>query len=704
MQTGRWVYGIRWLILCLLGISGSVASEEFRIAVRAHNGRAAAMTQWQATADYLNKKIPQHHFKIVPFENNSGLNQAASNGEALFCITNPDSSLELKMRYGQHPLATLLNARQGKGYAQFGTVIFTRSDRRDINELADLKGTIFLGVDELGFGGWRIAWGELLKHNVEPYRDFKELRFAGGNHNSVVYSVLKGEVDAGSVRTDTLEEMAAAGQIKLSDIKVLGAKKIAGFPFLLSSDLYPEWYFSAAKSVSDTVKADVTHALLDMPQSDPAAVAGRYWGWMSPLDAAPVEHLLKDLQTGPFRVTRSELLGEFVHQYLYRLLAILLAVVGLGGAFFYVTKLNRKITQAQMQLKAEITGRERAEQALTLLAQQSLEFTKEELFFKICLTELAQLFSVKYAFIGLFSDGEKNKVKTYALWVGDEFVENFEYSLEGTPCADVLNRKLELIETGAIKKYPNDLALKEMGIDSYFGVPLISPEGTMIGLVSVFDTKPMYPAKDLRAVLKIFANRIAMEIQRKHEEEALHGMAEQLSYQASHDVLTNLINRREFEVRAKAAWGSAKNQYRHHALCYLDLDNFKVVNDTYGHSVGDDLLKQISSTLGTIVRGSDTLARLGGDEFGVLLLDCPLDRARDIADKLLEAVKNFRFIHNGHALQVGVSIGVAAIGPESRDVHALFQAADSSCYLAKKLGRNRLHIHGEANGIVGRLS
>ena len=701
MYIGHMRYIVGIIVTTILGFAAPADANEFGIAVLGIKGNAEAMTRWQATADYLNQTIPQHHFTMVPFENNSALNQSISNNSTQLSITNPASSVELKMRYGQQLLATLLNNRQGNGYAQFGSVIFTRADRTDINKIEDLKGKVLLGVDELGFGGWRIAWGELLKHGVEPYKDIKELRFAGGNQLAVVRSVLKREVDAGVVRTDVLEGMAAAGEIKLSDIKVLGAKRVSRFPFLLSTELYPEWYFSASKNIPNELKAEIARALLAINRNDPAAKAGQYIGWINPVDATPVEALLKKLKAGPYRVTDSGLLNEFIAQYSYRLMAIFIAILALSGAFFYVTKLNRRFTQTQTQLKAEIANRERAEHALVSLAQQSLEFSKEELFFKLCLTELAQLFGVKYAFIGLFADADKSRIKTYVIWSGEGFVDNFEYALAGTPCEDVLNLDLELIESGAAQKYPEDAMLRDMGIESYFGAPLISSKGAMMGLISVFDTKPMHPAKDLRAVLKIFANRIAMEIQRKREEEALQGMAEQLSYQASHDVLTNLLNRREFEVRAKAAWISAKSQHKQHALCYLDLDRFKEVNDAYGHQVGDALLIQISSALSTVVRGSDTLARLGGDEFGVLLLDCPLDRAREIANKLLDTVKSFRFIHAGESLQVGVSIGVVAIGSDCLDMHALFRAADASCYKAKGLGRNRIHIHGEKSAAGG---
>lgn len=682
-----------WVLGLLLVIFPAMA-DEIQIALRANKGREEALICWQATADYLNQAIPEHHFVLVPFENNSALNQAVSTGKYAFTLTNPASAVELRLRYGQQFLATLVKKRQGTGQPQFGSVIFTRANRTDLNSLEDLKGKVFMGVDELGFGGWRVAWYELRQHGIDPYRDFKELRFGGGNQESVVRAVLQGAVDAGSVRTDLLEGLAQKGNVNLSDIKVLGQKKVEGFPFLLSTALFPEWPFLASHTVPPALRQDVARALLSIKPDQEAAKMGQYTGWITPIDYTPVENLLRELDTGPFSATKATVIKAFLHRYALWIFVSLLAVTALVIALVYTVRLNRRLTRAQAQLAIEIKDRERAEQTLSSLARQSLQFAKEDRFFNHCLTDLAQLFSAKYAFIGVFADAEKTRIKTCGVWAGDRFVEDFEYGLEGTPCQDVLNLETELVGSGAAQKYPNDTLLIQMSIDSYFGTPLIAPDGTMMGLTSVMDTKPMDPKSEFKSVLRIFAHRMAIELQRKQEADALQGMAEQLSYQASHDALTNLVNRREFEVRVKAAWSGAKSQQRQHALCFLDLDQFKVVNDTYGHSAGDELLKQIASALSNVVRGSDTLARLGGDEFGVLLLDCPVERALEIANKLLDAVQTHRFRWRNDVFEVGVSIGVIQINAESGEMHELFQLADAACYVAKGQGKNRVHVHG----------
>ncbi len=173
--------------------------------------------------------------------------------------------------------------------------------------------------------------------------------------------------------------------------------------------------------------------------------------------------------------------------------------------------------------------------------------------------------------------------------------------------------------------------------------------------------------------------------ERKHVEE-------QLSHQASHDVLTELVNRREFERRAKRLITTVKYDEVEHALCYLDLDLFKVVNDTCGHSAGDELLRQLSSVLKNIVRKRDTLARLGGDEFGVLMEHCSPKEANRLAVSIQKAVQNYHFIWEGRSFKVSVSIGLVPITDTTISLTELLKNADAACYMAKDKGRNRIHV------------
>ncbi len=168
-----------------------------------------------------------------------------------------------------------------------------------------------------------------------------------------------------------------------------------------------------------------------------------------------------------------------------------------------------------------------------------------------------------------------------------------------------------------------------------------------------------------------------------------------LSYHASHDILTGLVNRAEFERRLERALKSAQAREASYALCYLDLDQFKIVNDSCGHSAGDALLGQLGALLKSKIRWRDTLARLGGDEFGVLLESCSLDEALKTAEVLRVAIGEFKFMWDDRSFRLGVSIGVVPITNDNEDVAALLIAADSACAAAKEAGRNRIHSYQE---------
>ena len=166
-----------------------------------------------------------------------------------------------------------------------------------------------------------------------------------------------------------------------------------------------------------------------------------------------------------------------------------------------------------------------------------------------------------------------------------------------------------------------------------------------------------------------------------------------LTYQASHDVLTGLINRREFEQRLERLLQSALQQGREHVLCYMDLDQFKVINDTCGHAAGDELLRQLALLLRANLRERDTLARLGGDEFALLLENCSVQDALEVVDAFRADVQRFRFKWGDRIFAVGMSVGVVAVTRDNGSAASLLSAADSACYLAKDHGRNQIHVY-----------
>ncbi|MGM0593423.1 MAG: EAL domain-containing protein [Pseudomonadota bacterium] len=185
-----------------------------------------------------------------------------------------------------------------------------------------------------------------------------------------------------------------------------------------------------------------------------------------------------------------------------------------------------------------------------------------------------------------------------------------------------------------------------------------------------------------------------------HDITEVMSMAKQLSFQASHDMLTGLYNRREFEKRLEVAIREARSADKHHVLFYMDLDQFKVVNDTSGHRAGDELLSQLAQLLQETIREHDTLARLGGDEFGLLLMDCPLEKAGEIADKVRQQIRDFRFAWEDRVFEIGVSIGVVPITASGGSIIDILSLADAACYVAKEAGRNRVHVADEKDKAV----
>ena len=178
-----------------------------------------------------------------------------------------------------------------------------------------------------------------------------------------------------------------------------------------------------------------------------------------------------------------------------------------------------------------------------------------------------------------------------------------------------------------------------------------------------------------------------------HDVSQIRSMAQQLLWQASHDALTGLVNRIEFERRLQALIETARTQDREHALMFMDLDNFKAVNDSCGHLAGDELLRQLTTVMMTCMRGSDTLARLGGDEFGALLESCPEDQALRIANATRETVREFRFVWEDKTFSVGVSIGLVPINSASGDLGRVLSLGDACCYQAKSMGRDRVQAY-----------
>ena len=206
-----------------------------------------------------------------------------------------------------------------------------------------------------------------------------------------------------------------------------------------------------------------------------------------------------------------------------------------------------------------------------------------------------------------------------------------------------------------------------------------------------------YGVEDSTAPIRSVEGEILGAVLVFHDVSEQRRLSREMSYRASHDQLTGLVNRAEFDRRIADVFEKTLLDDTQSALLYIDLDRFKIVNDTGGHAVGDELLKQVSRLISGAVRAGDTTARLGGDEFAVILEQCQLAAARRIAQQICDRVHDFQFVHDGKSFRVGASIGLVVIDKTARSVAAVLQAADLACYTAKASGRNRIHVWEESD-------
>ena len=347
--------GYRFLLLATLLLPFAVCGapeEEIRIGVLSHRGEPATLSVWTPTADYLSTTLGGYRFSIVPLAFDR-VNGAVESGAVDFILVNPGIYVNLEVQYRVTRIATMNNRRGDNAlYNIFGGVIFSRRDRQDLKQLEDLRSQRFMAVDETSLGGFQMAWRELNAGGIDPYRDFSALIF-GGIHDDVVIAVLNGDVDVGTVRTDILERMAAAGTVQLDDFRIINPQTNAEFPFAHSTRLYPEWPFSKVRHVSNDLAQQVAIALLQMPADHPAALTGNYAGWTIPLDYEPVHELFRELNLPPYQFPTRFTLRDAVTRYRYWLVSGAMVLLFLGFATWWEIRLNKRLKMAKLRLELQ---------------------------------------------------------------------------------------------------------------------------------------------------------------------------------------------------------------------------------------------------------------------------------------------------------------------------------------------------------------
>ena len=310
------------------------------------------MEQWGPTADYLNETLPDIHFSIIPLDFDA-IHPAVNNLEIDFILVNPAIYVGLVYHNKIQRILTLKNKRVNHDTSQFGGVIFTRIENKDINALGDLRNKSFMAVDQQSFGGWLMARYHMKKQGIQADKDFKSLQF-GGTHDAVVFAVKNHKVDAGTVRTDTLERMSIEGKIDLQSFKIIDARSENNFPFQLSTDLYPEWPLAVLPHIDARVTKRIIIALLQLSPEHEAAIAGGITGWVNALDYNKVRQCLQALKFYPFEEYGVISWQESIRQHWPFYSILCLIILGVLAVTAFVILLNRRLKSTMMQLDDEL--------------------------------------------------------------------------------------------------------------------------------------------------------------------------------------------------------------------------------------------------------------------------------------------------------------------------------------------------------------
>lgn len=311
------------LLLWAAMVAGAGAQDSVKVGVLAHRGEAVALSRWRETFRYLDERIGSIAFEMTPLTL-SGVSAALDRGEIDLLLTNPGHYEAIGDDYRLSPIVSLRTDRNNRPATgnRYGAVIFVRSDDVRTHTLSGLKDRSLAAVVPNAFGGFLIAAHTLMQNGVDPWRDLKAIKFLGFPQDRIVEAVMRGEADAGTVRTGVLESMIRDKRIRRSDIRLLNPTTVPGFDLMLSTALFPEWILAASRSVPDGLRRDVAIALLSLDEDHAAAVAGKYGGWTTVMHGGAVREVLRSAHPAGKR----DLASSSVSSYWLAAIAIATAV------------------------------------------------------------------------------------------------------------------------------------------------------------------------------------------------------------------------------------------------------------------------------------------------------------------------------------------------------------------------------------------
>ncbi len=714
--------------------------------------------QWEPLGNFLNERLPQHRFVIRPLFIDD-LSKAVERGDVAFVLTQPEHYVILREHFGLAAVATLVTRVGDKQISRMGGVIVARATRQDIHELRDLKGRSIAAIAPQSLGSFRAQQWILHRSGIDIERS-ANMVFTGPPQDKVIAEVLSGRVDIGFVRTGLIESLIEEGKLGRDDLKVINPRDEAGFPLRLSTELYPEWPFSARRGVPDALVKEVTMALLQYgaegtPTSSPIA------GFSPPADYAPLERMLYALGAHPDRAVRFNL-RDILAKYPTEIvsgLVILLAGALLGSALLYRSR--RRVAAALHErgslldsLGEGVYGVDRRgictfinPKALAMLGRQRDQIigqNQHELF-HYQRPNGTPYPAVECPVHYTLKDGERREGEEWFIRADGT---GFPVFFSATPI-EVLGERVGAVvafrDITAERAAEQEMRIAAIAFETQEAIAVTDSGGRILRVNGAFARITGYSAEEAvgntPALLKsgrhddsfyqemwqslsekghwhgeiwnkrkngeIYPEWLSISAVRGQHGETTHFVAsfidiserkaaeDHIQLLAFYDPLTKLPNRSLLHDRLTSAVLATERHRRYAALLFIDLDNFKTLNDSMGHDVGDLLLREAARRLRLSVRASDTVARLGGDEFVVLLENLSQDAneaihqidviGRQVLRSLGQSYEFVSVVHHCTA-----SIGAVPFCDHGWTADGVLKAADLAMYKAKEAGKNAL--------------
>ena len=645
---------IRLLVACccLLAAGSALAASSVRIGVLAFQAKSETLAQWTSTAQWLSQQLPQYRFEVMPLSYEE-LDAAVDAGSIDFVFTNPEHYIVLRNRHQLRPMVTLNMLLDGRVVDQFGSVIFTRADS-GISTLEAVRGKRVAAVSVNSLGGFLMA-ADIFLHAGLKLLDSAEVEmlYLGLPQTQIVQAVIEGKADVGIVRTGVVESLRAQGKIDLNQLRVLNAQTTADFPQLLSTDLYPEWPWTALRHTSKALVKATTLALLQIPVDSEAARSGRYQGFSTPSNYTVIEDLMRRVNVYPGMRERpvwQALWQDHPTKILLLTSALLLIGVTMAVYFWRSNRRLRELTRATHE------------------AQASLEVAAAAFDSQVGLVVTDEMARIKLA----------NKAMS---------------ALLGFLPHDLTGQLTQLLRSDALPEFTMRKVWQELQQHGRWQGELICRHRNgrdvpcMVTISAIRN-----PGTGLSGYVGSFTDITDRKRAESHIRE--------LAY---FDPLTQLPNRRMFLEALQTAMNNALLEGTLAGVMFIDLDFFKNLNDSHGHSVGDQLLSRIAQRLTLIIGEHDMAARLGGDEFVVMLtgldtsesvaMEQTLAMAQAVHQALLSPFELDTASDFGDHAQTlrytcSGSIGVALFGLLEEPLTEVLKRADVAMYKAKHDGRN----------------